>query len=279
MNDEFFETCMSDLQHGTLSSVLPLAMTTQHQALGITSSHMNIPSSFSGVTSLSCLYEGGPEFGFPGNTIDISSRALPNSKAPDEASHTSYGSLASEKDSAPMEFGMNSSVPPAKVRKVFKHRRIIAMPADPVQGITGGIDLNNTTNRGSKKRGRNGPLLLQTKEEASSMRKKIACAACFVNNVKVSNYICSKKLADDISQCSSEDVCARCLKRAKSPFLGVLCHRGHMQKHMEVLSPRKQPLYASLGGEDVLTKPRNPPRTLGTSGYRKDDQPSGVHQQ
>jgi hypothetical protein len=155
---------------------------------------MNILSSSSSVTGLCTDHEWGQDFGFSRNPIDISSRALPASQTPDEASHMSHSSLASERDSPPLEFDTNPIAPAPKAKKVVRHRRIVAMPTAPLQEVTGDIELNKISRRGSKKRGRKGPLPLQIKEDASSMRKRIACAACFVNNVKVSNTVLCHKL-------------------------------------------------------------------------------------
>jgi len=168
-------------------------MATQHRDLGIVSPQMNILSGCSGVTGLCTHHEWGQDFGFSRNPIDISSQALPAGQTPDEASHMSHSSLASEQDSPPLEFDTNPIAPTPKARKVVRHRRIVSMPTVPLQEVTGDIELNKISRRAPKKRGRKGPLPLQTKEDASSMRKRMACAACFVNNVKVSNTILCHK--------------------------------------------------------------------------------------
>jgi hypothetical protein len=197
---------MSDLQHYTQGSLLPIEMATEHQYLGMTSSHMNTLSDSSGIVGLWNCHERAGDFGFPRNPIDIIPQSRPT--MPDETSHISHSSLASEQYSPPLEFDLNSLAPAPKARKVARHRPIVARPNAPLQNVTGGMELNNTSRQGSKKRGRTGPLPPQGKEDASSMRKRMACAPCFVNNVKVSNSACYPRVCLTILRSALQEIYA-----------------------------------------------------------------------
>jgi hypothetical protein len=184
--------CMLDFRRNFQNRPLPLAMTTQHQFSGIPSFQM---STSSGGLGMSFQNEGHWDLRPQGDTIEIPSRALPSNLSPDTTSHMSHNSLASGRDPSPLDIDVDTLGPPAKVRKVQKYCRIIAKPTVSSPEVIEGIESNNTSRRGPKKGCRQGPLSLKTRKEASLMRKKNACASCFVNRVGVSTGMSSHKLS------------------------------------------------------------------------------------
>jgi hypothetical protein len=187
MNDEFFESCISDLQHGTQNSLVPFATTTQHPFPSIPGPNVGMP-----------LYDVGPSFQsgrewdleLQRNGTDGTVPLLLNHQSPNNACQVSDISLEAGRPSSSISYGWDTVGPTAAVERPLKQRRIMPKSMDTASEMTAVVGAMNASVQTAKRLGRKGGLTKKKKDKASKMRKKTACAACFASHLEVSFHRC-----------------------------------------------------------------------------------------
>jgi len=187
MNHEFFEIGMSDLQHDTQNSVLPLAMTTQQLFLSVPG-----PKTGLSLCDAAPSFQGGREFDLEreGNEADIPPPPLPSYQFSNNTSPVSDSSSAVGRPSSSSSHGFSNMGPTAAVERPPKQRRIMPKSMNLAPETIGIIGRKNGSMQAAKRSGRRGPLSKKRKEKINRIRERMACAACFASHVEVSCHRC-----------------------------------------------------------------------------------------
>jgi hypothetical protein len=186
MNHEFFESGMSDLQHDTPNSVLPLAMTTQQLFLTVPGPKTGLSLCDAGPS-----FQGGREFDLEreGSGADVPP-PLPSYQFSNNTSPVSNSSPAAGRPSSSSSHGLVNMGPTAAVERPQKQRRIMPKSMNLASETIGIIGRKNASMQAAKRSGRRGPLSKKRKDKINRMREKKACAACFASHVEVSCHRC-----------------------------------------------------------------------------------------
>lgn len=187
MNHEFFDNGMSDFQHDTPNSLMPLAMTTQHPLSSITGPNMGLSS-----CDVGPAFQGGREWNvaLQRNGTDDPLPSLLSYHSSNNASHVSNSSPTEGRPSSSSSHELDNMGPTAAVERPLKQRRIMPKSMNDTSETIGVVGGMNASLRTAKRRGRKGELSKKTKDKASKMRQKTACAACFASHVEVSCHRC-----------------------------------------------------------------------------------------
>jgi hypothetical protein len=205
MNPEFFENCMSVVQHDIQNSVLPLAMTTQQSLSSITGPNMglsscaieslsSIPGPNMGLSScaIDTLFQGWQEWdlGLQRNRANVPLPSLPSYEAPNSACHISNSSLAIKRPSPSTSHELDAMRRSTAVERPSKQPRILPKSLNTASENIGVVGHKNALVQATKRSFRRGPLPEDKKDTISRVRDKTACAACFASHVEVSCHHC-----------------------------------------------------------------------------------------
>jgi hypothetical protein len=187
MNPEFFENCMSVVEHDIQNTVLPLAMTTQQSLSSIPRPNMGLS-----LYGIDTLFQGGQEWDLElqRNGANVPLPSLPSYEAPNSACHISNSSLAIKRSSPSTSHELNTMRPSAAVERPSKQSRILPKSMNTASENIGVVGHKNALVQATKRSCRRGPLAEDKKDTISRRRDKTACAVCFVNHLVVSCHQC-----------------------------------------------------------------------------------------
>jgi hypothetical protein len=187
MNNELFENCIADLQHGAPDSLRHTGMTIKHPLSSIPGPDMEL-SSYDACHSFSGRQEGN--FELPRNGIGATLLPFPSHQHSNNPSHVSDTSLIPGRppplaSQAPNTIGRNAPIdrPPIPRRIIPRSMNGTSETIEAGRGMRASV-------QAAKRRGRKGKLTEKKKAKVSKMRKKKACATCFARHVEVSHHHC-----------------------------------------------------------------------------------------
>jgi hypothetical protein len=182
MNHDFFENSMSNIQHDTPNSLVPLATTAQHPFSCMLGPNMELSSCDVGLS-----FQGGREWNIEPqiNGADDPLPSLPSYESSNNASHVSNTSPAKRRPSSSSSHELDNMGSTAAVERPSKQRRIMPKPMKTASEAIEGVGA-----KPAKRAGRRGPLPEKRKQKVNRVRDSTACAACFASHVEVSCHCC-----------------------------------------------------------------------------------------